>query len=131
MNPTDSLLNVGLKKLCLTTIGSFKEGVLETCDEVCGYKKCRKCNVYTWWWNSGAKDGIQKKKEAYREIMNNITERTQDEYRRLKTAAMNGIAKAIRKNNRFGRIPNNVFRLIRKNEDGKHRCCWRKVCARK
>ena len=48
--------------------GSFKEGVLTACDEVCGYEKNRKCNVSTWWWNSEIKDEIQKKKEAYKEI---------------------------------------------------------------
>ena len=56
MNPTDSYLNVGSKKLCLTTImiyGDHKKSVLKACDEVCGYKKNRKCNVNTWWWNSG------------------------------------------------------------------------------
>ena len=48
--------------------GSFKEGVLKVCNEVCGYKKNRKCNVNMWWWNSGAKDEIQKKQEAYKEM---------------------------------------------------------------
>ena len=42
--------------------GSFKESVLKACDEVCGYKTNRKCYVNTWWWNSGVKDEIQKKK---------------------------------------------------------------------
>ena len=45
--------------------GSFKkESVLMACDEVRGYEKNRKCNVNTWWWNSGANDVTQKKKEA-------------------------------------------------------------------
>ena len=44
---------------------SNKEGVPKACDEVCGYKKYRKCNVNTWWWNSGVEDEIQRKKEAY------------------------------------------------------------------
>ena len=46
--------------------GSFKDCVIKACDEVCGYKKIRKCNVNTWWWNSGAKDEIQMKEEALR-----------------------------------------------------------------
>ena len=41
-------------------LGSFKEGVLKACDEVCGYKKNRNCNVNTWRWNSGVKDEIKK-----------------------------------------------------------------------
>ena len=43
------------------------EGVLLACNEVCGYKKNRKCNVNTWWCNSVAKDEIQTKKEANEE----------------------------------------------------------------
>ena len=42
--------------------GSFEEGVLKAGDDVCGYKKKRKCNEDTWWWNSGVEDEIQKKK---------------------------------------------------------------------
>ena len=41
--------------------GSFEESVLMSCDEVCGYKKSRKCNVNTWWWNSWVKDEKQNK----------------------------------------------------------------------
>ena len=37
--------------------GSF-QGVRKDCDEVCRYKKC---NVNTWWWNSGDHE-IQEKK---------------------------------------------------------------------
>ena len=36
--------------------------MLRACDEVCGFKKNRKCNVSTWWWNSEVEDEIQKKK---------------------------------------------------------------------
>ena len=63
MNPTDSLLNLGLKNLSDNQNdlwGSFKEGVLKASDEVCRYKKNRKCNANMWWWNSGAKDEIKK-----------------------------------------------------------------------
>ena len=53
MNPTDRFLNVGLKKLCVTTIMIYgdllKESVPKACDEVCRYKKNRKCTVNTWW----------------------------------------------------------------------------------
>ena len=75
--------------------GSSKESVLKACDEVCGYKKNTKCNVNAWWWNSWVKDEIQGKKEAYREMTNNPTEETQDEYRRLKKAAKKAVARAM------------------------------------
>ena len=99
-------------------MGSFEESVLKDCNEVCGYKKNRKYNVDTCWWNSGVKDEIQDKKEAYKEIANNPTEETQDEYRRLKKAVKKAVARAmkeeaVRKINELGRDPDNVFILIK------------------
>ena len=41
--------------------GSFKVGVLKACDDVCGYRKNRKCNVNMLCWDSGVKDEIQQK----------------------------------------------------------------------
>ena len=59
--------------------GSFKEGFLKACNEACGYKENRKCNVNTWWWYSGAKNKIQMSKEAHTE-KKNPTKETQNEY---------------------------------------------------
>ena len=52
--------------------------MLMACYEVCGYKENKTCNVNTWWWNSGAKDETQRKKEAYEEMPNNPSEETQN-----------------------------------------------------
>ena len=98
--------------------GSPKEGVLKACDEVCGYKENRKCNVNMRWWNSGVKDEIQKKKEAYK-MTNNPTEETQNEYRRLNKATKKAVARAMKeeamkKINEIGRNTNNVLTLVRK-----------------
>ena len=41
--------------------GSSKESVLLACDEVCGHKKNRECNVDTWWWNSWVTGEMQKR----------------------------------------------------------------------
>ena len=35
-------------------------------------RKNRKCDVIMWWWNSGVKDEIQEKNEAYKEMTNEI-----------------------------------------------------------
>ena len=53
-------------------------------------------------------------KVAYREMTNNSTEETQDEYRRLKKAAKRAVARAmkeeaVRKINEIGRNHNNAF----------------------
>ena len=37
---------------------SFKNGVLQACDEVCGKKRGRKDRGNTWWWNEDVKDAI-------------------------------------------------------------------------
>ena len=100
--------------------GSSKESVLKACDEVCGYNKNRKCNVNAWWSNSWVKDEIQMKKEAYKEMTNNPTEETLNEYRRrLKKAAKKAVTRAmkeeaVRKINELGRNRNIVFRLVKK-----------------
>ena len=123
MKPTDIFFNVGLQQLYLSTIMIYwdllKKAALQACDEVCWYKKSRNCNVGTWRQNSGAKDEMQKKKEAYKEMTNNPTEETQNEYRRLKKAAKKTVARAmkeeaVRKINEISRNRNNVFRLARK-----------------
>ena len=100
--------------------GSFSESELKACDEVCGYKKNRKCNVNTWWWNSGVKDEIKKKKYVYKEIKKIPTEETQNEYRRrLKKAAKKAVTRAmkeeaVRKIKEISRNTNNVFSLVKK-----------------
>ena len=52
-------------------------------------------------------------------MTNNPTEETQNEYRRLKKAAKEAVARAmkeeaVRKIIEIGRNPNNVFRLVNK-----------------
>ena len=100
-------------------LSAFFRGVLKACDKVCGYKKNRDCDVNTWWWNSAAKDEIQKKKVAYKEMKKNPIEETQNEYKRLKKAAKKAVARAmkeeaVRKIIEIRRNHNNVFRLVRK-----------------
>ena len=82
------------------------------CDELCGYKKNRKCNVNTWWWNSGAKDEIQKEKKHI-EMKRNPTEETKNEYRKLKTSAKKAVVRdvkeeAVIKINEIDIVRNNV-----------------------
>ena len=38
---------------------TFKNGMLQACDEVCGKKKGRKNHGNTWWWNEEVKKTIQ------------------------------------------------------------------------
>ena len=66
----------------------------------------------TWWWNSGVKDEIKKRKKAYK----NSNEK--NEYK-IEKAAKKAVARAMkeeaeRKINELGRNPNNVDRLVTK-----------------
>ena len=44
--------------------GSYKNGVLKACDELCGKTKARGDRGNTWWWNEQVKDAIDRKKKA-------------------------------------------------------------------
>ena len=77
----------------------------------------------------------KKKKEAYKEMKKNPTEKNNNEDRRLKKYAKKAVARAmkeeaVKKINELGRNPNNVYRLVRKMKI-EITDCWRKVHARK
>ena len=42
--------------------GSYKNGVLQACDEMCGKRKVRGDRGNTWWWNEQVKDATDRKK---------------------------------------------------------------------
>ena len=50
---------------------TFKNSMLQACDEVCGKKKDRKNHGDTWWWNEEVKEAIQPKKVAYKKMCKN------------------------------------------------------------
>ena len=54
--------------------GCIKKSVIKVCDELCVHNEKRKCNVNMCWGNSGVKDQIQMKKEAYEEMKTNSAE---------------------------------------------------------
>ena len=44
---------------------TFKNSMLQACDEVCGKKKDRENHADIWWWNEEMKEVIQQKKVTY------------------------------------------------------------------
>ena len=42
--------------------GHAKDGVLKTCDKVCGKKRLRRNKGDTWWWNEEVKEAVSRKK---------------------------------------------------------------------
>ena len=45
---------------------SYKNGVLQACDELCGKTKGRGDWGNTWWWNEQVRDAIDRKKKAFK-----------------------------------------------------------------
>ena len=41
---------------------TFKNSMLQACDEVCGKKKKRRSHGNIWWWNEEVKEAIQQRK---------------------------------------------------------------------
>ena len=49
------LVNVDAPNLWNT----FKNSMLQACDEICGKKKGRRSHGDTWWWNEEVKEAMQ------------------------------------------------------------------------
>ena len=46
--------------------GSYKNGVLQACEELCGKTKGRGDRGNAWCWNEQVKDAIDRKKKAFK-----------------------------------------------------------------
>ena len=103
----------------------FKEGVLKTCDEVCGKKKGRRDQVDTWWWNEDVKEAIARKKDAHKEMRKSGTEANEARYQNMTNRAKKVVAKAMkevaeRELRGLSEHPNKVFKLVKSmKKDGK------------
>jgi len=63
---------------------SFRDGVLEACDEICGKKKVRKNRGDKWWWNEEVVNVIARKKEAFKKLCNTGLEEYKVAYKRIR-----------------------------------------------
>ena len=63
---------------------TFKDGVLKTCDEVCGKKKSRRDQGGMWWWNEEVKDAIATKKAALKELCRFPSEENRTQYKSIR-----------------------------------------------
>ena len=63
---------------------TFKNDILEACDEVCGKKKGRRNHSDTWWWNEEAKKATRQKKVAYKKMCENQSEENLTRYKNMK-----------------------------------------------
>ena len=105
--------------------GSFKEGVLKACDEVCGKGRNRRDIGKTWWWSEEVKEAIARKKDALKEMRKNDTEENKARYKNMKNRAKKVVARAMRgeaekRLSELSENPNKVFKLVKKmKKDGK------------
>ena len=76
---------------------TFKNSMLQACDEVCGKKKGRKNHGDTWWWNEEVKEPIQQKKVAYKKMCKNRSKENKANYKYIKNRTKKAVANCTRK----------------------------------
>ena len=104
---------------------SYRNVVLNACDNLCGKKLSRRSEGNTWWWNVDVKEAISRKKEAHKNLCKYRTEENKIMYKKQRNLARKTVAKAMKaeaekelKNLR--RNPNDIFKLVRRmKKDGK------------
>jgi len=97
---------------------SFKDGLLQACDEVCGKKRGRNDRGNTWWWNEEVKEVISRKKAAYKDLCKNSSKENDVHYKRMKTEAKKVVRRAMKKEteqlfNELYDKPANVFKVLK------------------
>ena len=60
---------------------SYKNGVLKSCDELCGKTKEQ---GNTWWWNEQVKEAIDRKKNAFNTWCKNRSPENKNIYRQAR-----------------------------------------------
>ena len=99
-------------------MGSYKNGVLKACDELCGKAKARGDRGSTWWWNEQVKDAIDRKKKAFKLWCTNRSAENKIKHRKARNETKKVIAKAMRqeaeeKINVLCTKPNDVFKFVK------------------
>ena len=80
--------------------GSYQNGVLQACDELCGKTKRRGDPGNTWWWNEQVRDAIDGKKKAFKLWCTNRSMETKNNYRKATNETKKVIAKAMKRRKR-------------------------------
>ena len=76
---------------------TFKNSMLQACDEVCGKKKGRKNHGDTWWWNEEVREAIQQNKVAYKKMSKNRSEENKAKYKNIKNQTKKVVVNSMRK----------------------------------
>ena len=75
--------------------GYIKNGVFNSCDEVCGMNKGKRSKGDTWWWNDEVKVGVSKKKDAHKTMINS-SEENKRRHKSTKNKTKKTASKAMR-----------------------------------
>ena len=67
--------------------GYLKDGVLLTCDDICGKNRGWKGKGTTWWWNVEVKEANSRKKYVHRAMFFNSTVENRSKYKSKKNKA--------------------------------------------
>ena len=76
---------------------TFKNSVLQACDEIWGKKKVRKNHGDTRWWNEEVKEAIQQKKVTNKKMCENCSEESMARYNNIKNRTKKVVANFMRK----------------------------------
>jgi hypothetical protein len=72
----------------------YKDCVLATADEVCGWTKGKCRHGETWWWDESVRKTLEDKKERFKEWRRDMTVEAKSEYKKAKKSAKQAVAVA-------------------------------------
>ena len=98
--------------------GSYKNGVLQACDELCRKTKVRGSRGNTLWWNEQVKDAIDRKKKAFKLWCTSRSTENINNYRKARNETKKVIAKSKKQEaeeeiNVLCTKPNDVFKFVK------------------
>ena len=76
---------------------TFKNCMLQACDEVCEKKTGLWNHGDTWWWNEELKEAIHQKKVTYKKMCKNQLEENKTRYKNTKNQMKKVVANPIKK----------------------------------
>ena len=75
----------------------YRDCVLDTADEVCGWTKGKGRHGETWWWDEDTRKVLEDKKERFRQWNKDRTVEAKSEYKKAKRSAKQAVAIAMKK----------------------------------
>ena len=96
---------------------TFKNRMLQACDEACGKKKGRRNHGDTWWWDEEVKKAIQLNKVAHKKMCKNRLKENKAKYMNIKNQTKKMVANSMKKEleeelTKLNKKPNNIFTLV-------------------